>query len=70
MPVSETDMTPFKKVDQINATNKAHFVFENGQNVVFAHWMLCCPVGYVEKGGGLNSHDRLNRLLDFLVMPS
>ena len=23
------------------------------QYVVFAHWMLCCPVGYVERGGGL-----------------
>ena len=21
------------------------------QYVVFAHWMLCCPVGYVERGG-------------------
>ena len=23
------------------------------QYVVFAHWMLCCPVGYVERGGAL-----------------
>ena len=22
-----------------------------GQYVVLAHWMLCCPVGYVERGG-------------------
>ena len=23
------------------------------QYVVFAHWMLCCPVGFVERGGAL-----------------
>ena len=23
----------------------------SSQYVVFAHWMLCCPVGYVERGG-------------------
>ena len=45
-----------------------------GQYVVFAHWMLCCPVGYVERG--LTSRDRLNSsdnylLLGFLLaMPS
>ena len=38
------------------------------QYVVFAHWMLCCSVGYVEKGGGLTSHDRLNSLGNYLLL--
>ena len=38
------------------------------QYAVFAHWMLCCPVGYVERGGGLTSQDRLNSSENYLLL--
>ena len=38
------------------------------QYVVFAHWMLCCPVGYVERGGGLTSRDRPDSLENYLLL--
>ena len=38
------------------------------QYVVFAHWMLCCPVGYVERGGGLTSRDMLNSSENYLLL--
>ena len=37
------------------------------QYVVLAHWMLCCPVGYVEKGG-LTSRDMLNSSENYLLL--
>ena len=42
--------------------------FHMHQYVVIAHWMLCCPVGYVKRGGGLSSHDRLNRTDNYMLL--
>ena len=41
--------------------------YSKGQYVLFAHWMLCCTVGYVERGG-LTSRDRLNRSENYLLL--
>ena len=41
-------------------------VFRWRQYVVFAHLILCCPVGYVERGG-LTSRDRLNSSDNYLL---
>ena len=38
------------------------------QYVVFTHWKLCCPVGYVERGGGLTFRDRLNSSENYLLL--
>ena len=35
--------------------------------VVIAHWMLCCPVGYVERGD-LTCCDTLNRSDNYLLL--
>ena len=42
-------------------------VWESVQYVVFAHWMLCCPVGYVEREG-LTFRDRLNSSENYLLL--
>ena len=39
----------------------------NFQYVIFAHWMLCFPLGYVERVGGITSCDRLNSSENYLL---
>ena len=51
--VSTRDQDWRTRVQQVRTIYQDLKSRDQDQYVVFAHWMLGCPVGYVERGGGL-----------------